>query len=94
MKTTDSCSSLKIAEGKNFIAPLYDCTMMKEKEWRYPDLFYCVTVNAFDTIIQKWKKGPRKKVECMKIEILFTLNTIWSNCGLFITIHYSKNRNW
>ena len=37
------------------------CPMVKEKEWRYPGLFYCVTVITYDTIIQKWKKGPHKK---------------------------------
>ena len=62
--------SLKIAEAK---ISLHHCPMVKEKEWRYPGLFYCVTVITYDTIIQKWKKGPRKKVECMKIEMLFEL---------------------
>ena len=71
VKKNENDYSFKIAEAK--IAPLYDCTMVKEKKCRYPDLFYCVTVITYDTIIQKWKKGPRKKVECMKIEMLFEL---------------------
>ena len=58
MKTTDSFSSLKITGAK---ISLHHCPMVKEKEWRYPGLFYCVTVIIYDTIIQKWKKGPRKK---------------------------------
>ena len=60
VKKNENDYSFKIAEAK--IAPLYDCTMVKEKKCRYPDLFYCVTVITYnDTIIQKWKKGPRKK---------------------------------